>query len=159
MAQIEPLIIVDLQRAFAVPPQIIAGIERYARRFRLRVFTRFVNPEGSRFRKLLHLDVCPPGSPGTALLLETRPGDLVFTKQGYALTARHISRLKRMGVTRATVCGIDTDACVLGVMFGLFDAGIDCRVNPELCWSSSGTALHRAGLKILERQFPPPRRP
>ena len=66
------------------------------------------------------------------------------------------ARLKKLGVKRATVCGIETDACVLGVMFTLFDAGIDCRVKPDLCWSSTG--LHKQALKIIAMQFPPARR-
>lgn len=152
---IEPLIIVDLQRAFPVPPKIVAGVRRYSGRFRLRIFTRFVNPEGSLFRKLMKMDACPPGSPDTALLIEPKENDIVFTKAGYGLTPRHIGRLKRLGVKRATVCGIDTDACVLGVMFTLFDAGIDCRVKPDLCWSSSN--LHREAVKIIKNQFPEPR--
>lgn len=150
------LVIVDLQRAFPVPPKLVEKIRRYSRRFDLRIFTRFVNPEGSLFRKLMDMHVCPPGSPDTALLIEPDEGDIVFTKAGYGLTSRHIARLKRAGVKRATVCGIDTDACVLGVMFTLFDAGIDCRVKPDCCWSSSG--LHRPAIKIIENQFPPPRR-
>jgi hypothetical protein len=42
-------------------------------------------------------------------------------------------------------------------MFSLFDAGIECRVKTDLCWSSSG--LHRQGLAIIEEQFPPPKKP
>lgn len=153
MPSAEALVIVDLQCAFPIPRRLVAAIRRYSRRFKLRVFTRFENPHGSLFRKRLKMDECPPGSPDTALLIEPEKRDIVLSKQGYGLSARHIARLKRLGVTRATVCGIETDACVLGVMFTLFDAGIDCRVKPDLCWSSSG--LHRAGVKILKTQFPP----
>lgn len=154
----EILLIVDLQRAFPVPEAIVGGIRQLTGRFSRCVFTRFVNPEGSLFRKLLQMDACPPGSPDTRLLLAPRYRDIVLTKQGYGLSSRHVARLRQMGVRAATVCGIDTDACVLAVMFTLFDAGIDCRVVPDLCWSSSGSALHRTGLRILARQFPPPRR-
>lgn len=153
---LEPLIIVDLQQAFPVPPKLVEAVRRYSRRFPLRVFTRFVNPHGSLFRKLMDMHVCPPGHPDTALRIEPDEGDIVFTKQGYGLNARHLGRLKRLGIKRATVCGIETDACVLGVMFSLFDAGIDCRVKPDLCWSSTG--LHRQALKIIETQFPPPKK-
>lgn len=156
MPSVEPLIIVDLQQAFQVPPKLVTAIRRYARRFELRVFTRFLNPEGSHFRTLLGMDSCAPGSPDLRLRIPPEKGDLVLTKQGYGLTVSHIARLKRLGVTRATVCGIETDACVLGVMFSLIDAGIDCRVKPDLCWSSTG--LHREGLKIIKTQFPPPKR-
>lgn len=152
----EALIIVDVQHAFPVPPKLVAGIRRYARRFKLRIFTRFENPEGSLFRKLLKMESCPPGHPETALRIEPEKGDVVLPKRGYGLSPAQVARLKRLGVKRAVVCGVDTDACVLGVMFSLFDGGIDCRVKPDLCASSTG--LHRAGLKIIEMQFPPPKR-
>ena len=151
----DTLIIVDLQRAFPVPPKIVDGIRRYSRRFERRVFTRFVNPEGSLFRKRMDMDVCAPGSEDTELLIEPERGDIVLSKQSYGLTSRHLGRLKRLGVKRATVCGIETDACVLGIMFSLFDAGIDCHAKSDLCWSSTG--LHRQAVKIIAKQFPPPR--
>ncbi|MEO6569342.1 MAG: hypothetical protein ABIO94_11320 [Opitutaceae bacterium] len=46
---------------------------------------------------------------------------------------------------------MDSDACVLGVVFSLFDAGVDCEVDPELCWSSTG--LHDVAMKIIREQF------
>lgn len=156
MASNEPLIIIDLQRAFPVPKKVVAAIARYARGFDLRVFTRFVNPEGSLFRKLMGMEECAPGSEDLELLIPPAKGDLVFNKQGYGLTRQHITKLKARGVKRAVVCGIETDACVLGVMFSLFDAGIACHVKPDLCWSSTG--LHQQGLKIIGKQFPAPRR-
>ena len=152
----EPLIIVDLQKAFPPPKKFVDRVRRYSRRFEKRIFTRFVNPQGSLFRAKLKQRCCAPGSQDTELLIEPENGDVVLSKQGYGLSAAAIRRLKRMGVRRATVCGIDTDACVLGVMFSLFDAGIECRVKPDLCWSSSG--LHREGMAIIEEQFPPPKR-
>jgi nicotinamidase-related amidase len=156
MSSSEALIIVDLQCAFAVPPRIVAGIRRYMGRFKFRVFTRFENPPGSLFRRLLKIESCPPGSPDTALRIAPEKRDIVLTKRGYGLGPGHLRRLKRLGIKRATICGIDTDACVLGVMFSLFDAGIDCRAKPDLCWSSNG--LQREGMKIIETQFPRPRR-
>jgi nicotinamidase-related amidase len=149
------LVIVDVQKAFPAPTGLVDHIRRYSRRFQRRIFTRFENPPGSLFRKVLNQHSCAPGSPETALVIEPSPGDLVLVKRGYGLERKDIRRLKQMGVKRVTVCGIDTDACVMGVMFSLFDAGIESRVKKDLCWSSSG--LHAAGMKIIETQFPPPR--
>ena len=153
----EPLIIVDLQKAFPPPAKFVERVRRYSRRFPRRIFTRFVNPKGSLFRTKLNQRSCLPGTADLDLLIPPENGDIVLSKQGYGLSAAAIRRLKKMGVKRATVCGIDTDACVLGVMFSLFDAGIECRVKTDLCWSSSG--LHREGLAIIEEQFPTPKKP
>ena len=155
MNRSEALVVVDMQRAFLVPPKLVEKIRRYARRFGVRVFTRFENPRGSQFRRVLKMDCCEPESHDTELLLAPEEGDLVFGKRGYGLNARQIARMKRRGIKRAVVCGVETDACVLAVMFSLFDSGIVCRAKPDLCWSSTG--LHRDGLRIIRRQFPKPR--
>jgi len=147
------LLIIDVQRAFPVPKSLVAGISRYARRFDRRIFTRFVNPQGSLFRRRLTQRCCAPGSEDTELWIPPAPGDLVFDKAGYGLSPAQAGKLRRLGVREVTVCGIDTDACVLGVMFSLFDAGIACRAKAKYCWSSTG--LHRAGLRIIETQFEP----
>jgi nicotinamidase-related amidase len=149
------LVVVDVQKAFDVPPEIVDGIRRYVRRFEHRIFTQFVNPPGSLFRKNLDQHSCAPGSEDVRLLVEPAPGDIVIKKAGYGLKERDLRRLKAAGVRKAIVCGIDTDACVLGVMFSLFDAGIVCHAKENLCWSSTG--LHEAGMKIIREQFPAPR--
>ena len=149
------LIVVDVQEAFEVPPKIVEAMRRYSRRFARRVFTQFVNRPGSLFRRKLKQHSCKPGSDDLRLLIQPQPHDLVIQKAGYGLHQKDIRRLKAAGVKRATVCGIDTDACVMGVMFSLFDAGITPRLKENLCWSSSG--LQREALKILREQFPPPK--
>lgn len=149
------LIVVDVQEAFPAPPELTDRIRKYSRRFERRVFTQFVNPPGSLFRKKLKQHSCWPGSDDLRLRIQPQPGDMVIRKAGYGLKEKDIRRLKAAGVKRATVCGIDTDACVTGVMFSLFDAGIVPRLKENLCWSSTG--LHREALKILRKQFPPPK--
>src|SRR5688572_27937492 len=150
------LVIVDVQRAFTPPPAFLKKLERYARRFPCRIFTRYVNPAGSAFRRLLKQKCCAPGSPDTELLLSPAKGDLVIDKIArYGLTPAQIRTLKRRKIRCVTVCGLDTDACVLGVMFSLFDSGIECHLKEDVCWSSSG--LHRPAVTIIRAQFPAPR--
>lgn len=89
------------------------------------------------------------------LLLTPGKNDLVLSKPGYGLSPAAIRKIRATGVKRVTVCGVDTDACVLGVMFSLFDAGIECQVKQGLCWSSSG--LQREAMAIIEEQFATPK--
>ncbi len=149
------LLIVDVQRAGDPPERFIRKLRAYSARFPCRVFTRFVNPGNSMFRRLLQQTCCFPGTPDTELLLNPSRGDLVISKSTYGLTLAHIRRIKARGIKSVIVCGLDTDACVLGVMFSLFDAGIECHLKEEMCWSSSG--LHKPALAIIRAQFPQPR--
>lgn len=147
--------IVDVQRAFEPPAAFVEKLRRYARGFPCRIFTRYLNPAGSLFRKVLKQKCCAPGSADTQLLLTPEPGDLVINKSGYGLQPRDLRQLRRRRIRRVTVCGVDTDACVLGVMFSLFDAGIECHLKEEMCRSSSG--LHRSAVRIARAQFREPR--
>lgn len=150
------LFIVDVQRAFLPPPEFVARLQRYSRRFPCRIFTRYINPPDSMFRRILKQECCAPGSPDTQLLIAPSEGDLVFNKTAkYGLSENQIRRLKQRGICCVTVCGLDTDACVLGVMFSLFDAGIECHLKEKMCWSSSG--LHEPAMAIIREQFPAPR--
>ena len=149
------LMIVDVQRAFEPPPAFLERLRRYARRFHCRVFTQYVNPPGSMFRRALKQKSCLPGTPDTDLLLVPEPDDLIFKKASYGLSQSHLRQLKARKINRLTVCGLDTDACVLGVMFSLFDGGIECHLKESMCWSSSG--LHRPAMAIIRQQFPEPR--
>lgn len=147
----DAIIIVDLQKAFPVPPDIVRTIEERSREFPLRIFTKFLNQPDSLFCRKLKRSSCLPGSPERELLLETTSRDFILEKTGYGLTADQIQQLRRLKVRKALVCGVDTDACVLGVVFTLFDAGIDCEVDPKLCWSSTG--LQDEALTIVREQF------
>lgn len=144
-------LIVDVQAEFKVPPAIISKIQARGEKFPLRIFTQFINPPGTLFRKKMDRHGCAPGSPGSRLAIDPRPGDLVLEKTGYGLTPAHIAAIRARGVTEVTVGGVDTDACVLAVMFSLWDSGIDCHIEPDVCWSSAG--LHDQALEIAFQQF------
>ena len=142
------LMIVDVQRAFEPPPAFLKKLARYSRRFPCCVYTRYVNPAGSLFRTVLKQKCCAPGSADVELLLTPRPSDLVLDKVAkYGLTPAQIGKLKRRGIRCMTVCGLDTDACVLAVMFSLFDGGIECQLKEKMCCSSSG--LHPPTLALV----------
>lgn len=150
-AVMHAFMIVDVQEAFDVPAGLIEKISARAEHFPLRIFTQFINPPGTLFRRKMNRRSCAPGDPAARLAIEPKPGDLVLQKPGYGLTPEHIQILRSRDVKEVTVSGVDTDACVLGVMFSLWDHGIDCHIEPELCWSSAG--LHEKALEIALEQF------
>jgi nicotinamidase-related amidase len=148
-----PLVIVDVQAAFMIPPKKLAAIERYSRQFERRIFTRFVVEPNSVFRRVLGNDSCAPGSPDLRLLIEPAKHDIVFDKHGYGLSPKQIEKLRRMKIREVMVCGMDTDACVLGTMFSLIDGGIAPRVAPpQYCHSNQN--LDTEARKIMAAQFP-----
>jgi nicotinamidase-related amidase len=153
-AAMDALVIVDLQRVFDPPAELVARIRARADQFPLCIFTRFVNPPNSLVRRKLNRQSCAPGNPDGELVISPKPGDLVIEKFGYGFDALALRRLREAGVRHVLVCGGDTDACVLGVVFSLFDAGIDCSVDPSLCWSSAG--LHDEAMKVIAQQFGTP---
>jgi nicotinamidase-related amidase len=145
------LIVVDVQAEFNVPQDVIAKIRARADDFPVRVFTKFTNPPGSLFRKKLGSRMCSPGNPAAQLVFEPKANDLVLEKTTYGLMPQHIETVRTKGIKEFTVAGVDTDACVLAVMFSLWDNGFDCHIEPDLCWSSSG--LHDPAIKIAHQQF------
>lgn len=146
------VMVVDMQRAFEPPEEFVGKLGRYVSRFPCRIFTRFVNPADSMFRKVLKQKCCAPRSMDTKLLIQPREDDLVFEKRGrYGLSPAQLRNLHSRKIKKVTVCGLDTDACVLAVMFSLFDAGIECHLKEDMCWSSSG--LHKPAVRIARAQF------
>src|SRR5690606_15027098 len=89
----DAIIIVDLQKAFPVPTDIVRRIEQRMKPFRMRVFTKFINPPGSIFRRRLNRTSCTPGDPETELLLTAGPHDLVVEKASYGLGPDHLAAL------------------------------------------------------------------
>jgi len=148
---IHAFLIVDLQAEFDVPAELVKKIIARSKEFPLRIFTQFINPPGTLFHRKMDRHGCEPGAPGTALLIPPKKDDLVLEKIGYGLRTEQIERIRARDVNEVTVAGVDTDACVLGVMFSLWDHRIDCHIEPDLCWSSTG--LHQDALKIAFEQF------
>jgi len=154
------LLVVDVQNGFInpftrhVPTRIAQLIEReeHGPIF----FTRFVNVEGSPFRRLLGWDECAEPAE-TELVPEMIPfavENRIYSKPGYAgLPDKLAERLQREGVERAGVVGIDTDMCVLKVALDLFDLNIEPLVYVDCCASTAGLQAHLAGLAVLARNI------
>lgn len=156
----EPLLVVDVQNGFVnsftqhISARIVSLIERGDHDPVL--FTRFVNPEGSPFRRLLGWDGCsePPDTEITDNLLPFTSQETVFSKSGYAgLPDPLANYLVSTGTPRISLVGIDTDMCVLKVAMDLFDLNIEPRIYIDCCASTAGLQSHLAGLAVLARNI------
>lgn len=155
-----PLLVVDVQNGFLneytahIPPRIATLIENDS--LDPVYFTRFVNVEGSAFRKILKWDGCaePPETELADDLLVFAEEDRIFSKPGYAGLPDTLSeRLVQDNVGQIAVVGIDTDMCVLKVAMDLFDLNIEPIVYVDCCASTAGLQAHLAGLAVLARNI------
>jgi nicotinamidase-related amidase len=152
------LLVIDLQAGFLpedsleLASRISVAIETYEQV----AYLRFLNPEGSMFRRHLDWHDVRPGSSAADLVLDPVPGAPVFEKTGYSgATAEVLAWLEKIRPGEVHLAGLDTEACVLATALGLFDAGFRPVVLASLCASGSGEAAHYAALDILRTTIGP----
>jgi nicotinamidase-related amidase len=160
MASDGPLLVVDVQQGFLneftehLPGRVARLID--SGRYAPLLFTRFINPAGSAYRRLLDWDACA-GPPDTTLAPELAgysEQGRVFDKHGLAgLPPALRDHLQSLDAQRVSVVGIDTDMCVLKCAMDLFDLGLEPVVWADCCASTAGLQAHLAGLAILGRNI------
>jgi nicotinamidase-related amidase len=157
---VDALLVVDVQNGFIneytrhIPARIAALIERGDHAPVL--FTRFVNIEGSPFRRLLDWHKCerPPETEFAPEIAELAVERRIFSKPGYVGISEELGDyLERERINRIFVVGIDTDMCVLKVAMDLFDLNIEPIVLVDCCASTAGLQTHLAGLAVLARNI------
>ncbi len=79
--------------------------------------------------------------------------DEVFIKHGYGQTPEAIAHLKRLGVKRVLVCGMQTETCVLAAGFALFDAGLNPTLITDLTVGSSLDRSGKMGIELWKHHF------
>lgn len=83
------------------------------------------------------LDGCEP--------LDYEP-DLKLNKQTYGLPSYGVLPMDN----EYHIIGYNTDACVLKISMDMFDRNYDIKVLTDYCYSSSGSAQHSSGVKLLK---------
>jgi nicotinamidase-related amidase len=149
------LVIVDAQHGFVTPEttHAVPEIRRLldAGPWDAVLSTRFSNRPGSSFRRQLDWHEMAPGDPGTRLLdFVAERADRIVDKHGYSAAGELTPELRRRGVSEVTVCGFDTESCVLATATatGLFSAGVGTRIVASACASTSGQLAHAAGVTV-----------
>jgi len=157
------LVVIDMQTYFVnrhtknLPKQIAEFIKGNEGKFDFVIFTRFVNKEDSNFVKCLNWRECF-NSDQTAIhpeLLSLANKNKVFEKRSYSIfKSKPLAEfLRKKGIRKLVLCGIDIDACVLASAFEAFDLGYDLKILTELSLSHSGEKLNRAALEIIRKNL------
>lgn len=159
----EWLIVVDMQNGFInaksehVVQPIAALIEQWNASGRRVLATRFHNPEGSQWERLIHwkrLRTSPEIdlAPSIAAALSRSESNVVIDKLSYtSLTDDALKYMNLEAGDTVYLCGIATDGCVLKTAVDLFERGQVPVVLKELVASHAGQAVHEAGLLLLGR--------
>ncbi|MDX1483882.1 MAG: isochorismatase family cysteine hydrolase [Alphaproteobacteria bacterium] len=149
-----PLLIVDVQNGFINDatrhiPDIVQGL---ARHYEHVIVTRFINPESSAHRRLIHWDRFAPGSDDTPLAFTPPAGAQMIEKSTYScVDAGFRARLELLDAHEIHICGIATDNCVLKCAVDLFESGYRPVVLAYACASHAGADFHEWGIKIIRR--------
>lgn len=149
------LLVVDVQQGFLndATAHVPARVEALQHDYRHAAATRFINPEGSSWRRWLHWDRFAPGSDDCALAFDAADHVRVFKKAAYSAAMPDLlGYLGSQGVSEIHLCGIDTDICVMKTAADLFEHGaMRPVVLAEACASHAGADHHDAALMILKR--------
>ncbi|MBV8531841.1 MAG: cysteine hydrolase [Candidatus Eremiobacteraeota bacterium] len=148
------LVIVDLQRGFINEhtKHLISPIEAFQNQFEHSIATRFYHRPGSTLCRLLGIEGFAKGSPETELAFRPKPGTHVIEKPTYScVTSDFLALLRSRELREATLCGVDTDQCVLIIAAELLQHDIVPIVRADLTASAAGPDYTESGLFLLRR--------
>ena len=148
------LLIVDVQVGFVndATRHILPRVEALQKQYAHVYATRFINAEGSPYRRLLDWHRFYRDSYDVPLAFEPVDCVTVIDKHVYTcVTPAFLDDLRRKGIEEVAICGIDTDACVSACAVDLFENGFRPVLLTEACASHAGAEYHEAALRILAR--------
>jgi len=157
------LFVIDVQNCFVnsltrgLPEKICRYIEENRKNYHLIIFTNFVNDPHSNVYRFLHwkksmvspeIDIVPK-------LQSVLKYGLVVPRSVYSVLKipRVASLLKKREIEEISLCGVDTDCCILATAYDGFDQGYRINLLENLCLDSSSIELHRAALLIFKRNL------
>ena len=148
------LLIVDVQVGFVndATRHIVPKVEELQKKYAHVYATRFINAEGSPYRRLLDWHRFYQSSADVTLAFDPVDNVTVIDKHVYTcVTPAFIEDLRGKGIEEVAICGIDTDACVSACAVDLFENGFRPVLLSEACASHAGAEYHEAALRILKR--------
>ncbi len=153
------LLIIDVQKGFLkpsarrLPKKIAVHIEK--QQYDHILFSKFVNKKGSNFVKLLrwHKVFKAPDTDIADELAHLSTRENTFIKSSYSAfkSERLLTYLKKFGISKIELCGLEADGCVLATAFEGFDLGYEVIVLNSLMQST--TTLNEAATNITKRNI------
>jgi nicotinamidase-related amidase len=129
------LLVVDVQPSFTPPDWLVTGIRALAKRMPSVATVERHDESRTPFERQLGWH---PARDDESLIA----ADRVFIKYGYLPPRELIDYLIARQPARVLVCGMQTETCVLGAGFMLFDAGLSPTLVTDL---TVGSSLDRSG--------------
>lgn len=148
------LLIIDVQVGFVndATRHIVPRVEEIQKRYPHVYATRFINAEGSPYRKILNWHRFYADSDDVPLAFEPVDLAVIMDKNIYTcVDDAFLEDLRSKGIEEVAICGIDTDACVSACAVDLFENGFKPILLSEACASHAGAEYHEAALRILAR--------
>ncbi len=158
------LLVIDMQNYFVnkhtkeLPNKIRKFILTNGEKFDYILFTQFVNTKDSNFVKLMKWRKCFR-SPETDIhprLKEFSNFRNVFTKHTFSpfKSKEFLNFVKRNRINDFSICGTDTEACVLSTAVDAFDSGYRVKILKNLCGSHHGNKAHKIGVELARNCIP-----
>ncbi|MFI0976744.1 isochorismatase family cysteine hydrolase [Streptomyces sp. NPDC021093] len=157
----EVLVVVDMQNGFITPetasvvPTVVDLVEHWERTGRDVVFTRFFNPPGSPYERLMHWTGFrePPENELIAELTDHAANSVaVVDKAQYSAFTGEMDKLVRLREwTEFVICGIATEMCVLKTAVDAFEQGFRPQIVTDASQTYMGAEAHEAGLALAAR--------
>jgi nicotinamidase-related amidase len=157
----EVLVVVDMQNGFITPetsalvPTVVDLVERWERTGRDIVFTRFLNPPGSPYERLMQWTGfrSPPENELIAELADHADASFaVVEKVQYSAFTGEMDKLVRLREwTEFVICGIATEMCVLKTAVDAFERGFRPQIVTDASGTYAGAEAHEAGLALAAR--------
>lgn len=129
------LLVVDVQPSFAPPDWLVTDIRALAKRMPSSATVERHDESRTPFERQLGWR---PARDDESLVA----ADRVFVKYGYLPPREMIDYLVARQPERVLVCGMQTETCVLGAGYMLFDAGLNPTLVTDL---TVGSSLDRSG--------------
>ena len=148
------LLVVDVQKGFINEhtAHIPALIQELLPSYQTIFATRFYNPEGSNYRRLMNWHRFSRESPDMELAFTPTENVRIIDKPLYTcVTDTFLATLDELAITEIHIVGIDTDICVTKCAVDLFENERTPLVLAKYCASYAGPDLHNAALKIIPR--------